>query len=582
MFFLTVSLVVPILLQPASADIMALQFEEEAQSVALDPVRDLVYVGTSDSLKVIDANTLKIVNSLDFGFRFYEIAVNSKADRVYVTHLVPVDQPGFSAEHHISMLNATTHEVIESVAVGSQHENPVPLALDQDNDVLYFRKGFDPDIYALDGSSGNVSLAFQFEKETVFAFDYSGNRIYTSSYDPNGPIVLSVRNSTDQKKIAKDVILDAPIGSYIIPIVVDSSKRLLYVPVLDKAASQELPSSTGSIYVFDIAAADLILKKKIEMHTPTRLVIDEKSNAFYILDVDAGLYSIRSDTYARHLITDGGRLLGDYAFDPTSGILYLLDRTTSTLHAYSREQALGLYWTGESLQHVDEPSVYSLSGERLEAMQVGQPGAVTVTVRNLDNVTLDAMILVEVRDGNGITLFLASQRTTIPPIRDYTMQVSWTPDRICWVSNPGCENHLIRTFAVSLTDKPTAQFGYVRQSNVIVVPDLGSFAGKNVNVKQLTSPTGDLDSYVMYSIDNGSIANIIAEPGLGTVMVVFEAVTAEANLVIMMPRELVNVLFPTIGQQVTPGGNPVFGPEIFVDGKPVEPQSESIEDKGIT
>lgn len=469
MIILVTATVTPTILSNSNADIMALEFEERPDAIAFDPTKGLIYIGLSDSLKVIEADTFKVIKSLSFGFSFYDLAVSSKADHLYVSHLVPVNQTGFSAEYRISILNGTTHDVLKSIAIGGQNEGPVTFGLDEESDTLYFRKGFEPTVYALDGTSGTISRAFDFEKETVFAIDTSRDLMYTASYDPDGPIVVSVVRSASLEKMARDFVLDAPIGSYTIPIVIDASKQLLYVPVLNKSSGYELSIPTGAIYVFDISSDSLVLKKKIEMQTPTRLIVDPQNNVFYILDVEAGLYSYDSETYARRLITDGGRLLGEYAFDDTTGALYLLDKTTNTLHAYSREQVLGLYWTGESLQHVDEPSVYSMSGEKLKKIQVGQTGAITITVHNPEDRPLEALLLLEVRDGNGITMFLASQRTTIPGIRDYTMHTSWTPDRLCWVSSAGCENYLIRTFALSLTEEPTAHFDYVRKSELLVV-----------------------------------------------------------------------------------------------------------------
>lgn len=62
--------------------------------------------------------------------------------------------------------------------------------------------------------------------------------------------------------------------------------------------------------------------------------------------------------------------------------------------------------------------------------------------------------MVEVRDGNGVTVFLAWQITTIPSNGDYTAEMTWTPHAKCGTLNGACSNYEIRSFVITSLANP--------------------------------------------------------------------------------------------------------------------------------
>ncbi|MGI0012046.1 MAG: hypothetical protein ACREBU_01185 [Nitrososphaera sp.] len=95
---------------------------------------------------------------------------------------------------------------------------------------------------------------------------------------------------------------------------------------------------------------------------------------------------------------------------------------------------------------VSKPVFASLEGERVNQVRIGEQVVIMETIRN--NVYLSeekSMVgLVEIRDQEGLTLFLAYQTMEISPNGNYTFGVSWRPD-----SGLANGTYLVRAWALS-------------------------------------------------------------------------------------------------------------------------------------
>lgn len=94
----------------------------------------------------------------------------------------------------------------------------------------------------------------------------------------------------------------------------------------------------------------------------------------------------------------------------------------------------------------DNPSLLDLRGNELESAQLGQQVQLSITAHNNEPFGTTYLMVTEVRDQDGITVYLALQNRYLNPLSDYKMASSWTP------TEAGI--HEVRVFALVSLGEP--------------------------------------------------------------------------------------------------------------------------------
>lgn len=92
------------------------------------------------------------------------------------------------------------------------------------------------------------------------------------------------------------------------------------------------------------------------------------------------------------------------------------------------------------------PFFNDMNGDRLRIVEEGQQVMITTTFRNNLEETVAFVGIIEVRDTNGVTVFLSWQSNSIEPLGNKTVGVSWlVPESSAYQS---------RTFAFTDFEQP--------------------------------------------------------------------------------------------------------------------------------
>jgi hypothetical protein len=197
-----------------------------------------------------------------------------------------------------------------------------------------------------------------------------------------------------------------------------------------------------------------------------------------------------------------------------------------------------------------------MAGQAMDIIQVGQQGLVEVSVQNPDPVMEGTFVIfVEIRDGNGITNYLAYQSNTIAGNGSYTMGVSWRPDTVC--QSPNCNNYVLRSFAVSNITNPLVLSILEERSGILVVES----ETRAPITETYTLATGGNEYDIIYTTDFGVIRSIAFDPERGLLTISLHSVYRDTMLDIQIPRTLAIQVFSCEGS--APDNQPV---QLFIDG----------------
>jgi hypothetical protein len=105
------------------------------------------------------------------------------------------------------------------------------------------------------------------------------------------------------------------------------------------------------------------------------------------------------------------------------------------------------------------PSVKDITGKPVNEVSAGQQVVLSTQIHNSNDGTQPFVAIVEVRDSNGVTVFLAWQTGTLNPSGQTEVGLSWTPNT--------SGQYTVRTFILSSLDAPTI-LSEVKQSNISV------------------------------------------------------------------------------------------------------------------
>jgi len=107
------------------------------------------------------------------------------------------------------------------------------------------------------------------------------------------------------------------------------------------------------------------------------------------------------------------------------------------------------------ISHNHNPVVTTIAGERTTELSLGQQAMIQISAHNNMATPQPFVVVVETRDGNGFTEYLAWQEGTAEADTDFEMQFSWTPRPTCEFYED-CEKREIRSFVLSSLVEPRA------------------------------------------------------------------------------------------------------------------------------
>jgi hypothetical protein len=226
-------------------------------------------------------------------------------------------------------------------------------------------------------------------------------------------------------------------------------------------------------------------------------------------------------------------------------------------------------FTSASARSIADPislgiQLLDANGQRMDYIDMRQQGMVKVTISNSQDTDQPFVILVEIRDGTGVTEFIRWQSGILSRGERYDFETSWLPQNGCSEIEDECSpDHEIRAFAVSNLENPLVLTA-VESVQVIVV-------GDTYKLYRL-----DIDGtahHVEYSIDSGDVEKIYADPNLGALTLQLEGMVSDANLTVILTKDLMDAVFLNWVYPLPSGEKPEYLPEIVVDTIFVQPIS---------
>lgn len=221
------------------------------------------------------------------------------------------------------------------------------------------------------------------------------------------------------------------------------------------------------------------------------------------------------------------------------------------------------------------PSLRNAAGEKIDSVEVGQQAVISIDIHNNLAQKQDFVILLEVRDGYGVTRYLAWQSGSLLANGNSTMQASWTPADDCFLqSDKDCaDNYEIRSFALTSLVNPQV-LSAVSATSGISVLGLPPNPPLDQHQYRLT-----LDDGRIYTIDysfskgNGRLSQFQTDRQTSSIQL--EVVVSEdCRFTLSMPLFLYNYLF------VNNAGNKPVQIGALVDGNDVDYSSFIDNDAG--
>ncbi|MGI0013350.1 MAG: hypothetical protein ACREBU_07915 [Nitrososphaera sp.] len=201
--------------------------------------------------------------------------------------------------------------------------------------------------------------------------------------------------------------------------------------------------------------------------------------------------------------------------------------------------------SGSSIAKIQVPelSLRNTLGEKINYLEEGQPVVVRVSIHNQQAVEQSFVVLVEIRNEHGITLYLSTLGSTIAGNGNLTIETSWVPDRACLPETWCSGNHILRSFAVTSLQSPEI-LSLVREDGDITVIETREGS-------KLYRLTADYKKYLVeYSIDVGYIKKIGIVNYNAELSILLDAVTTNTELVIQIPEALVADAFSCFGSSL--------------------------------
>jgi hypothetical protein len=219
-----------------------------------------------------------------------------------------------------------------------------------------------------------------------------------------------------------------------------------------------------------------------------------------------------------------------------------------TMDTHYASSSIGM----EVITYLSNPSLHNLSSEEIATVEVGQQSIVSVSLHNNLKVEQPLVIIIEVRDGDGVTKYLAWQTAIVNADGNYTMTSSWTP------TEEGT-NYQIRSFAITDFQYPQVISKTYSSGALTVVESphhIGAAGSYAVTI-------GGKVYNIQYAMGSGRVQRIEVDPEAATFVIALKGVREQSTLEVHFLNEMLEQL------EVASNLYYCFGNEfaVFVDEK---------------
>jgi hypothetical protein len=209
----------------------------------------------------------------------------------------------------------------------------------------------------------------------------------------------------------------------------------------------------------------------------------------------------------------------------------------------------------DTIQYLANPSLHNIAGDKINTIETGQQSFVRVSIHNGYLGEQSLVILVEVRDDNGVTKEIFWQTTTIRGGGNYTMETSWTP------TEEGI-NYQIRSFVLTDFENPEV-LSPVYSLDEITITESPYYIPPHIRHFTVTMDENKFD--IEYIIDSGQVRQIVVDVETGSLTMMLAGVRKDSNFTVKLPAELIHKLFSLEQAEQLLRGNQDALPAIFVD-----------------
>ena len=221
----------------------------------------------------------------------------------------------------------------------------------------------------------------------------------------------------------------------------------------------------------------------------------------------------------------------------------------------------GAFATPPEAVNISQPKVFDAQEREVKQLQTGQQVSIRVNITNFLDYEKRFTIITEVRDGLGVTVYLAWHSGKVKPSEHYASETSWMVDNGCWYEkDSGCSNYQIRSFAITGLENPQVLSEVKTVEGGITVIDTASEGSKLYRLEV----AGTLQYDIEYSLEGGHITKMDYDVDLATIMVQLY-LSRDSMLSIEFPDEIVEYLVC----EIPPGGSDT-NIEAFVDTIPAK------------
>ncbi|MCI0559241.1 MAG: hypothetical protein MN733_12160 [Nitrososphaera sp.] len=224
------------------------------------------------------------------------------------------------------------------------------------------------------------------------------------------------------------------------------------------------------------------------------------------------------------------------------------------------------------------PQLLDVDGHQLDYITVGHQGVIRITINNNLELVQPFVLLTEVRDGVGVTEFIALDHGFLQSDSRRVIEFNWVPEIGCSEDSGGCNpDYEIRAFVISDYEKPQVLTGVQTLQGITV----RATDNEENEYRLYRVYVDDVEYDVEYVIGNGDVKHIIANYDYRVITVQLENVTSDTELTIVLSEDLLEAVY--LPQIIDEGSDtPNYVLDILVDGESIEPSSTEISEMNKT
>jgi hypothetical protein len=246
-----------------------------------------------------------------------------------------------------------------------------------------------------------------------------------------------------------------------------------------------------------------------------------------------------------------------YSRSYTIAILVLSLIGTLSFNDILLHRASGLSYDYAPSFEVTELGLFDAKGERVRDTLIAQQVSMRVTIVNNGDTEQQYMVLTEMRDGFGITIYLTWQSGILKAGENYTFETSWIVDTACKIHSQGCNTYEVRSFVITDIQSPR------------VLSDVKAIGGSVIETTEEGNRLYRLELdgklyEIEYSLDAGSIGLIQVDRERSLVHLTLRDVDERSQLSLKGSNDF---LMDILSCGLEPTSNILDkGVEAFVDG----------------